>query len=206
MPDSPFSDLDVTTPVGGDPSPIPEARVAPEQGSQRWMPTEIAGTPGHPVRLALLDPVGGGPAALDGAWWPRSRSLTEELPALIADLHRRGIRVTRVAYNRNTWEVTPRRLPADDRVIRLGWFQGLDPHLLSLSSGAGGQTRLDLLVIPPCTSEPVARRAMAAASALENHSRPTAILDGLGAVPPVDEADPPSETSAPPEAMPRSGQ
>src|SRR4051794_22868214 len=60
-----------------------------------------ARTPGRragdadPVRLALIDP----PAertTLDGAWWPRTRSLSDDLPGLVQELHRRGIRVTRV--------------------------------------------------------------------------------------------------------------
>ncbi|MGR6963526.1 DUF5994 family protein [Geodermatophilus sp. URMC 61] len=31
--------------------------------------------------------------------WPRTRDLTQELPALVEELHRRAIRVTRVAFN-----------------------------------------------------------------------------------------------------------
>ncbi|HEX2299590.1 MAG TPA: DUF5994 family protein, partial [Pseudonocardiaceae bacterium] len=56
------------------------------------------GADGGSVRLALIDP----PAVrttLDGAWWPRTRDLTQELPALVEELDRRGIRVARVAYN-----------------------------------------------------------------------------------------------------------
>ena len=49
-----------------------------------------------PVRLAFIDP----PAertTLDGAWWPRTRSPSDELPGLVKELDRRGVRVTRVA-------------------------------------------------------------------------------------------------------------
>ena len=84
------------------------------------------------TRLALIDP----PAArttLDGAWWPRTRDLTQELPALVEELHRRGIRVTRVTYNPDLWGPAPRRLDADGRTIRLGWFRNLDRQLLNMT-------------------------------------------------------------------------
>jgi Family of unknown function (DUF5994) len=97
-----------------------------------------AGTPGrrageaNQVRLALIDP----PAertTLDGAWWPRTGSLSDELPGLVQELHRRGIRVTRVAYNPDAWGAAPRRMAADGRTIRLGWFRSIDPQLLNLT-------------------------------------------------------------------------
>src|SRR3954454_11492721 len=78
------------------------------------------------LRLALIDP----PAprtTLDGAWWPRTRGLSEELPGLVEELARRGVRVTRVAYNPDAWETAPRRIAADGRSIRLGWFRSIDP-------------------------------------------------------------------------------
>ena len=77
--------------------------------------------------LALIDP----PAArttLDGAWWPRTRDLTSELSPLVEELRRRGFTVTRVAYNPDLWEPTARRLHADGRTIRLGWFRSIDPQ------------------------------------------------------------------------------
>jgi Family of unknown function (DUF5994) len=130
------------------------------------------------VRLALIDP----PAprtTLDGAWWPRTRSLTQELPALIEELHRRGLRMTRAAYQPDSWDPAPRRLPADDRVIRLGWFRSIDPQLLNLT-GDLRRARLDLLVIPPDTPAAVARQAFAAATDRANRCAPTALLGALG--------------------------
>ena len=138
------------------------------------------------VRLALLDP----PAprtTLDGAWWPRTRSLSDELPGLVHELHRRGIRVTRAAYNPDAWETAPRRLAADGRTIRLGWFRGLDPQLLGLT-GDTTRGRVDLLVVPPDTPAAAARQAFAAASDRANTRTPTAVLAALqptgGPVPP----------------------
>jgi hypothetical protein len=126
------------------------------------------------LRLVLIDP----PAprtTLDGAWWPRTRDLGDELPALVQELHRRGIRVTRVAYHPGTWEAAPRRLPADGRTIRLGWFRSIDPQLLDLT-GDPQRGRLDLLVIPPDTTAAVAGRAFASASDRANRLTPTALL------------------------------
>ena len=74
VPERPAVDTDITTP--GTPG-------TPERDAE-------------PVRLALIDPAAPR-TTLDGAWWPRTRSLGEELPGLVEELARRGIRVTRVA-------------------------------------------------------------------------------------------------------------
>jgi hypothetical protein len=108
------------------------------------------------VRLALTDP----PAertTLDGARWPRTRSLSDELPGLVEELHRRGVRVTRAAYNPDAWETAPRRLGADGHTIRLGWFRRIDSQLLNLA-GDTTRGRLDLLVVPPETAAAALRR------------------------------------------------
>ena len=82
--------------------------------------------PDH-LRLALIEPRSPR-TSLDGAWWPHTSDLSEELPALITELHTRGIRATRVAYNPASWDPAPRRLDADGRVVRLGWFRGRARH------------------------------------------------------------------------------
>jgi Family of unknown function (DUF5994) len=117
---------------------------------------------------------------LDGAWWPRTTHLTDELPSLIAELHRQGIRVTRVAYNSTAWAPMTRRLPADGRTIRLGSFRTLDPQLLNLT-GDDRRGRLDLLTVPPGTKRSEARRALSAATDRANRQGPSALLDGLAA-------------------------
>jgi hypothetical protein len=129
------------------------------------------------VRLALIDPPERR-STLDGAWWPRTRSLSDELPGLVEELHLRGIRVTRVAYNPDSWEAAPRRMAADGRTIRLGWFRSVDPQLLDLT-GDEIRRRLDLLVVPPDTEAAAARQAFAAASDRANRRTPTAVLAAL---------------------------
>ncbi|MFI0960158.1 DUF5994 family protein [Streptomyces sp. NPDC021080] len=116
-----------------------------------------------PARLALK---ADGPSRglLDGAWWPRSRDLLRELPALTDALDTVWGRITRIAVNPEHWPVIPDEVPVSGHVVKVGWFTPeIDPHkLLLLSYGTG---RWDLLVIPPETGPEAAARLMAAASA-----------------------------------------
>ncbi len=127
------------------------------------------------VRLSLLSAEAGHRSMLDGAWWPRSHSLAGELPPLIRELHRRGARMTRASYSLLAFEPAARKLEADGRTIRLGWFNTIDPHLLSLTA-VDGTGRLDLLVIPPETLGPAACHASAAASSPDNRVSASAVL------------------------------
>jgi hypothetical protein len=138
-----------------------------------------ADAPADDVRMVLLDARPALGSVLDGAWWPRSHDLTGELPGLVAELHRRGIRVTRAAYSPGTWDPAPRRVDADGRVVKLGWYNGLDPHLLALT-GDLDRVRLDLLVVPPEDSSRQAEEAFAAAAGPGNDRTPSGVLAGLG--------------------------
>jgi hypothetical protein len=143
----------------------------------RRPPAPGAGTaPAGPdrLRLALIEPQSAR-TTLDGAWWPRTRDLSEELPALLTELHSRGIRATRVAYNPASWDPAPRRLDADGRVIRLGWFRSIDPQLLDLT-GDLERGRVDLLVVPPDTSAAAAAAAFSSATEPGNSRRPAEVL------------------------------
>jgi hypothetical protein len=131
-------------------------------------------------RLALMDQASARRTTLDGAWWPHSRNLFHELPALIDELHHRGVRVTRVAYSPDGWDPAPTRLSTDGRVIRLGSFRTIDPQLLSLT-GDLTRTRVDLLVLPPDATEATARQVFAAATAVGNDRSPTALLADVSA-------------------------
>ncbi|WP_328308301.1 DUF5994 family protein [Streptomyces sp. NBC_00442] len=118
--------------------------------------------PPSAARIALKPP-GATPGLLDGAWWPRSRDLLRELPALIDVLDTRWARITRIAVNPRHWPVVPRKIPVTGHVVKAGWFKDeLDPHKLLLLSYTAG--RWDLLVIPPETAAPAAARLMAAAT------------------------------------------
>ncbi|MET9880198.1 DUF5994 family protein [Actinacidiphila glaucinigra] len=114
-----------------------------------------------PPRLALK-PAIAARGLLDGGWWPRSRDLTRELPALIDTLDRRWARVTRVAVHPSLWLVIPRRVHASGHVVHVGWFTEQDRNKLVLLSYSIG--RLDLLVIPPECDLASAIRMMTAAA------------------------------------------
>ncbi|MGW1717928.1 DUF5994 family protein [Streptomyces sp. NPDC002156] len=114
------------------------------------------------LRLSLA-PAGPAPALLDGAWWPRSRDLGAELPALTAVLDPLWGRITRVTVNPVHWPVVPRKVAVGGRVVKVGWFLAeQDPHELLLLSYRTG--RWNLLVVPPQTPAAQAAWLMAAAS------------------------------------------
>ncbi|GAA3800738.1 DUF5994 family protein [Streptomyces coacervatus] len=113
------------------------------------------------ARLALKTD-GSSRGLLDGAWWPRSRDLLSELPALTDVLDPLWGRITRIAVNPKYWPVIPRKVPVNGHIVKVGWFTPeIDPHKLLLSYGTG---RWDLLIIPPETGAESAARLMAAAS------------------------------------------
>ncbi|MDQ0991996.1 DUF5994 family protein [Streptomyces sp. V3I7] len=118
--------------------------------------------PSPPVRLSLT-PVSPVPGLLDGAWWPRSRDLTRELPPLTAVLDPLWGRITHVTVNPAHWPVIPHKVPVAGHTVHVGWFTDeQDPHELLLLSYTVG--RWDLLVIPPETAAAAAARLMAAAA------------------------------------------
>jgi len=104
-----------------------------------------------------------GQVELAGAWWPRSRDLSDELPGLADVLDPLWGRITRIAVNPRYWPIIPQRIFVNGHVVKVGWFTSeLDPHKILLLSGTSG--RWDLLVIPPETTAPSAARLMVAAS------------------------------------------
>ncbi len=131
------------------------------------------------VRLDLVVAQPGRPPFLDGAWWPRGDALMPDVSALVEELLRRGTRITRIAYNPTLWHDAFRRQVADGRMIRLGWFHTMDPHLIVLT-GTQGQ-RVDLLVVPSSTAPEVAARAMAAAADPHNAAPASDVLASASA-------------------------
>ncbi len=116
-----------------------------------------------PAARLTLKTDGASRGLLDGAWWPRSRHLLSELPALTDVLDPLWGRITRIAVNPEHWPVIPQEILVSGHTVKVGWFTSeLDPPtLLLLSYGTG---RFDLLVIPPGTGAESAARLLAAAS------------------------------------------
>ncbi|MCX4744341.1 DUF5994 family protein [Kitasatospora sp. NBC_01287] len=128
-----------------------------DQAATPVLPLEPqAATPGpslEPLRTAARlsrAPDGVAPGRLDGAWWPRSRDLLVELPALADALAERWGQITRITVNPAQWPVIPGRIPITGHVVHAGWFTAeQDEHLIMVFSF--GSRRLDLLVVPPET-------------------------------------------------------
>ncbi|MEU3916038.1 DUF5994 family protein [Streptomyces sp. NPDC029721] len=115
----------------------------------------------RPARLSLT-PKTALAGRLDGAWWPHSRDLEAELPALAAALDETWGRITRVSVNPSRWPVVPRTVAVAGHLLHVGWFTEQDPDKLILLSYTVG--RWDLLVIPPETEPAAAARLLAAAA------------------------------------------
>ncbi|WP_405719616.1 DUF5994 family protein [Streptomyces sp. NBC_01537] len=116
-----------------------------------------------PTRLELL-PVGTGPHRLDGAWWPRSHSLVNELPGLLAALEERWPRITRVTVSRSMWRTGPGLLHLGDHTVHITRSDvAHSPSAICLLSYGVG--RCDLLVVAPGASAEEGERLMSAGPA-----------------------------------------
>ncbi|WP_455356135.1 DUF5994 family protein [Streptomyces sp. SYSU K217416] len=112
-----------------------------------------------PVRLALAGPETG-PRRIDGAWWPRSPDLREELPGLLAALSARWGRITRVRVDATQWLAGARRMAVAGRVVHINRSAaaGDRRRICLLSYGVG---RCDLVVVPAYIPADEAARLMA---------------------------------------------
>lgn len=142
--------------------------------------TIVRPEPAHVPELTArvcLKPFSLHPGMVNGAWWPRSRDLTRELPSLIAVLDQSWGQIHRVTVNRSMWPRIPRKVRTGSHTVRLGWYDAeQDPHDLCLISHTKAPGRWDLLVVPPETEPERAKQLMAAASELGNHQTASALL------------------------------
>jgi hypothetical protein len=124
------------------------------------------------AELKPAGPVGG---YVDGAWWPHSRVLATELPALFTLAADRVGPVARVAFHLDDWDAdAPRKLHNHAMRVPLEGFHATDPHLLALTGRSG--RRLLLLVIPPDTAPDTAQRALHDAAESGNVQSTKALL------------------------------
>ncbi|GGR98178.1 hypothetical protein Snoj_67770 [Streptomyces nojiriensis] len=110
---------------------------------------------------------------LDGAWWPRSRDVTTELPALITALTAHLGPITRVGLDTSAWQAVPTRLVIDGQVVHLDADPVGDDTVLVTR---GHNDHFALLVVPPDTTADAAREAMARAVRADNVTQATQIL------------------------------
>jgi hypothetical protein len=111
---------------------------------------------------------------VDGAWWPRSRDLAVEPPALAEVLAVRLGRVERVAYALSAWDPAPRRLEVDGVRVRLEGFTYQDQNITYVTGSNRG--RISLLVVPPVMADSAGHDALMTAARRGNADRPEEIL------------------------------
>jgi hypothetical protein len=126
----------------------------------------------HDLRLRLK-PRGPVTGFVDGGWWPRSRDLPAELPALLAVLGVRMGPVESVSYNLDTWGLAPRRITFDGRLVRLAGYRSQHPATIDVLSA--GQ-RVTLLVVAPDAAPEAAHGVLMAAGHRGNIDRVDALL------------------------------
>jgi|SRR6476646_1695420 len=111
----------------------------------------------------------------DAGWWPRSRDLTRELPALLDVLWTAAREVTRIAYNLEFWDAAPRKITVENRLVRLGGYHHQDALVLS-ATDARNTDRIDFLVIPPESDPEFAERALQLSSDIGQVHTPADLL------------------------------
>jgi uncharacterized protein DUF5994 len=145
------------TSVPHDPATVPEAEPAGQSSRVHLKPSPSTKNPGY----------------VDGAWWPRSRDLSAELPGLFTALAERLGVVARMAYNLDEWQPAACRIESDGASVRLGGFHYQGANTVDVT-GADG-VRVTLLVVPPDTAAATARK-IAKAAADESNVEPADTL------------------------------
>lgn len=101
---------------------------------------------------------------IDGAWWPRSKLLADELPDLIASVGDSLGRVAMVGFRNDGWTATPSDIAVGaGHVVQLLGFSSDEPSTVILIGENGHH--LTLSVIAPSADEEEARRVLNAVPA-----------------------------------------
>jgi hypothetical protein len=95
---------------------------------------------------------------IDGAWWPRSAQLVDELPGLLMSVSDRLGQVVMVGYRCNGWAETPALAQVAGHTIELLGFASDEPASVILIGEDG--RHITLHVIRPDAGEQVARQAL----------------------------------------------
>jgi hypothetical protein len=123
------------------------------------------------LRLKRKSPTTG---YVDGAWWPHSDDLGDELPDLLTVLSVRLGAVARVLYNYDEWPTTPRKIVVNDRVVRLDGYRRQPAHTIGVLDDRGH--KINLLVVPPKTEADRAHTISMAAAAPDDASSVSTLL------------------------------
>ena len=135
--------------------------------------------PAHTTRL-ILKPGMPRTGAVDGAWWPRSRDLVAEVPALVGSVPTAAGRVQRVGFGRSLWDAVPHRTRGwvDGRRIGLDGFAAFAADVVWIATSITGSAPLFLLVVPPDTAVEIAAGILRRAGSAENLETPAELLAG----------------------------
>lgn len=98
------------------------------------------------------------PGLPDGAWWPQSRDLSDQLQHLFAAWPDDAGRIARVLYSPPDWDDHPRSVEIPGRRVKTGYFPGDDTHQLTLSML--DRERRVITVIPSDASAERAREVL----------------------------------------------
>ena len=117
---------------------------------------------------------------IDGAWWPGSKRLADELPELLAAVHDRLGPVVMVGYRRDGWTTTPPQVQVGGgRTVELLGFTSDEPPTVILIGEDGHH--LTLQVVNPDTNERQAEQALEGSStarSVADVARKLALHDG----------------------------
>ena len=133
-----------------------------------------------PLRLALSGDFSHG--RLDGAWWPRSRSLETELADLVRNFPAAVGRIIRAVCSRADWKHAPLEVRVDGDTVKVGQFPNDGAHMVILTLPG---RNLTLLLVPPDMSEAQAAEVMRVASSPTNHASAHDVLLAALATPPA---------------------
>ncbi|MGV0606881.1 DUF5994 family protein [Mycolicibacterium sp. XJ1904] len=123
------------------------------------------------LRLKRKGPTSG---YVDGAWWPHSEDLEQELPDLLSVLSVRLGPVSRVMYNIAEWAEAPRKTVVDGRVVRLDGYNRQPANTIGVLDGSG--SRITLMVVPAATEADFAHTIAMAAATPGNESTVSSLL------------------------------
>ncbi|MEV4613798.1 DUF5994 family protein [Kitasatospora sp. NPDC049258] len=109
----------------------------------------------------------------DGAWWPRTHRIEDELPDLITALSAHFGPILRVGLDTSTWDTVPRSIQVHGLEVRIAPFSA-SGDTMTLTRGL--QDQFVLLVIPPDTAPHLAAAAMTHAAGTGNHATAADLL------------------------------
>lgn len=130
-------------------------------------------SPPAQVRLSLA-PYEIVPGGLDGAWWPYSHTLVDELPLLVEAMDGAGS-FTRVTLGIELWPDVPHQVAVGENFVTIGWFvSGHEQNEILLCSYLKGFRTL--LVIPPATEADTAAWLMNTPAPVDGSNTATELL------------------------------